>query len=85
MENILIQKLKWNSTRRSLLELDICFDKFLQNGGLEKLDSTELLAYKALLELDDSDLLILLMGGNEVEDETTQKVINKIRNSAKIL
>ena len=78
MDYIAFQKLKWHS-RRSILELDICFDKFIQSGGLDRLDETELLAYQALLECDDADLLVLLLGNDVVNDETTQRVVDKIR------
>ncbi len=78
MDYVAFQKLKWHS-RRSILELDICFDNFIQNGGLDKLDETELLAYQELLECDDSDLMVLLLGNDVVDDEVTQRVVDKIR------
>ena len=79
MEYLAYQKLKWHS-RRSLLELDICFDKFIQSGGLGSLNEEELLAYEALLECDDGDLMVLLLGNDVVDDEITQKVVDKIRS-----
>ena len=79
MEYVAFQKLKWHS-RRSLLELDICFDKFIQSGGLDSLDEKELLAYQALLECDDGDLMVLLLGNDVVNDELTQSVVDKIRS-----
>lgn len=78
MDYVSFQKLKWHS-RRSILELDICFDKFIQSGGLDNLNENELLAYQALLECDDSDLMVLLLGNDVVDDEVTQMVVDKIR------
>ncbi len=78
MDYVAFQKLKWHS-RRSILELDICFDKFIQSGGLDSLNENELLAYQELLECDDSDLMVLLLGNDVVDDEITQNVVDKIR------
>lgn len=78
MDYVAFQKLKWHS-KRSILELDICFDKFIQSGGLDSLNEKELLVYQALLECDDSDLMVLLLGNDVVDDELTQRVVNKIR------
>jgi antitoxin CptB len=78
MDYVAFQKLKWHS-RRSILELDICFDKFIQSGGLDNLNENELLAYQALLECDDSDLMVLLLGNDVVDDDITQRVVDKIR------
>jgi succinate dehydrogenase flavin-adding protein (antitoxin of CptAB toxin-antitoxin module) len=83
MDYVAREKLKWHS-RRSILELDICFDKFIQGGGLDSLGEDELLAYQSLLECDDSDLMVLLLGNDLVKDETAQKVVDKIRIAAKV-
>ena len=85
MDYIGKQKLRWNSTRRSLLELDVCLDKFLQQGGLDQLSEEELLAYQELLRCDDSDLLILVMGKDTVDDKVAQGVIDKIRSVSRVL
>ena len=78
MDYVSFQKLKWHS-RRSILELDICFDKFIQSGGLDSLNENELLAYQSLLECDDNDLMVLLLGNDVVDDDITQMVVDKIR------
>lgn len=71
------EKLKWRS-RRSMLELDIFFDRFIQNNGLEKLTEVELYAYQNILTLDDGYLLLLLQGNAYSNDEIEQIVIDKI-------
>ncbi len=73
------EKLKWRS-RRSMLELDMFFDKFIQNNGLELLTNVELYAYQNILTLDDGYLLSLLQGKSYNNDEIEQAVIDKIVN-----
>ena len=74
-----IEKLKWHS-RRSTLELDLFFDRFLQNNGLDKLSHSELFAYQTILEYEDSELSLLLLGDCKLEDQNLQSMIDKIRN-----
>lgn len=83
MNYVEIEKLKWHS-RRSILELDLYLGKFIESDGLNQLDENELLAYQALLECDDSDLLVLMLGKDQVKDQIAQQVVNKIRNVTKI-
>lgn len=61
-----------------MLELDIFFDRFIQNNGLEKLTEVELYAYQNILTLDDGYLLLLLQGNAYSNDEIEQIVIDKI-------
>ncbi len=63
-----------------MLELDIFFDKFIQNNGLELLTDVELYAYQNILTLDDGYLLSLLQGKYCNNDEIEQMVIDKIVN-----
>jgi len=81
------EKLRWRS-RRSMLELDLQFAKFIQVGGLNQLNDEELNGYNQLLEMDDGDLLLLLQGNqlrtNELCNNVTpcmQSVINQIRST----
>jgi succinate dehydrogenase / fumarate reductase iron-sulfur subunit/antitoxin CptB len=76
------QKLKWRS-RRSLLELDLYFECFLQKNGLEQLTDNELWAYHELLEFEDGDLLLLFQGKERLVSHLQQTVVDKIRNLAK--
>lgn len=84
MNYIEIEKMKWHS-RRSILELDLYFERFLLDDGLNKLSEDELLAYQALLECDDSDLLVLLLGKDKVNDKIAQRVVEKIRSAPSVL
>lgn len=72
-----INRLKWRS-RRSMLEVDLYLDRFIESLGLDKLSPTELTAYAALLELKDTDLLSLLQRSEQPEDHAWQSIINKI-------
>lgn len=73
-----VGQLKWRS-RRSILELDIYFDKFIQNGYLDKLNQVELDTYNNLLNMDDSDILLMIQGLLPVNDNIMQDLIDKIR------
>lgn len=79
MDYVSVEKLKWRS-RRSMLELDLYFSRFIQDGEFARLNEQELLAYQELLTLDDGDLLILFQGKNELTDTKLQAVVDKIRN-----
>ena len=61
IHNARINRLQWRS-RRSMLELDLYFAKFIDTHGLAQLSSQQLDTYEVLLEMDDSDLLPLLQG-----------------------
>lgn len=77
MDYVAIEKLKWRS-RRSMLELDLFFERFIDGDGLSKLNEDELLAYQHLITLDDSDLLLLFQGKQELADAQLQEIVNKI-------
>ncbi len=77
MDYVAIEKLKWRS-RRSMLELDLFFERFIQSGAFTQLNESELLAYQHLISLDDNDLLVLFQGKQELADKKLQTVIDKI-------
>jgi len=56
-----LERLKWRS-RRSMLEVDLYLDRFIQNQGLHRLSDDELIEYANLLEMNDWDFLALLQG-----------------------
>lgn len=72
-----INRLKWRS-KRSMLEVDLYLDRFIQNEGLEQLNAAELNVYRELLELKDSDLLMLLQGKQQPLKKVQQDLISKI-------
>lgn len=76
-QKILIESLKWRS-RRSMLELDLYFDSFIQNDGLQQLSSGELLIYDEILNLKDEELLLLFQGKTRFIDENLQDVLERI-------
>ncbi len=77
MDYVSIEKLKWRS-RRSMLELDLYFERFINTGELAKLNEVELLAYQYLLTLEDGDLLTLFQWKKELADPALQEIVNKI-------
>ena len=77
MDYVSTEKLKWRS-RRSMLELDLYFERFINTGEFAKLNEVELLAYQHLLTLEDSDLLVLFQWKQELADPELQAVVNKI-------
>jgi antitoxin CptB len=77
MDYIVQERLKWRS-RRSLLELDLFFERFIQSGEFAQLSSQELLNYQYILTLEDGDLLLLLQGKQICAIAAAQNLINKI-------
>ena len=74
-------KLKWRSIRRSILEVDLCFEQFIQNGGFDQLSEEDLANYLNLLEMDDSQLFLLFQGKECLTDTGLQALVDKIRTS----
>lgn len=77
MDYVTIEKMKWRS-RRSILELDLYFDRFITSGGFGSLAVDELVLYQQLLSLEDGDLLLLFQGKEELSDSNLQGLVNKI-------
>ncbi len=77
MDYISREKLKWHS-RRSILELDLYFDRFIKSEQYGKLTEAELQSYQYILTLEDGDLLLLLQEKSTLEKVDHQAIINKI-------
>lgn len=77
MDYVSIEKMKWRS-RRSMLELDLYFERFILTGNFGLLTTSELLSYQYLLTLEDNDLLLLFQGKEILADPALQQLINKI-------
>ena len=75
-----IEKLKWRS-RRSMLELDLYFNTFIENGKLDLLSEKELDFYASLLEFDDGEILLLFQKKITTHSENIQKLIDSIINT----
>ena len=80
MDYVEIEKLKWRS-RRSMLELDLYFERFILGGVFSKLTEQELVDYQYLLTLDDGDLLLLFQGKEVLADAQMQMLVTKIVNA----
>ncbi len=70
-------RLRWQS-RRGLLELDLVLKPFLEHD-FELLSAQELDAYQDLLLLPDNDLLDLVDGKTETNDERFVPILAKLR------
>lgn len=72
-----LNALKWRS-KRSMLEVDLFLDRFIQHGGLDELDEEEIKLYEELLLMNDWDLLALLQKQYISDDNKLTELINKI-------
>lgn len=77
MDYAAVEKLKWRS-RRSMLELDLFFARFISGDKFNLLNEEELLAYQELLTLDDGELLLLFQGKEKLGDPILQNMVDKI-------
>lgn len=78
MDNSLINKLKWRSIRRSLLELDLIFHTFINNQGLEQLSYNEISLYEQLININDNDLLLIFNQKIKPNNQLIELLVNKI-------
>ena len=72
-----INRLKWHC-RRSLLELDLVFDRFWERHEAD-LDAPGEAALERLLELQDPDLWALVVGREVTEDPQLIGMIARLR------
>lgn len=79
MDYIAKQKLLWRS-RRSRLELDLYFEKFIQSGKFAQLSDAELNYYNELLQMDDDEILQLFQARVRLVDTDLQALVNQIIN-----
>ncbi len=81
---VLRKKLRWRS-RRSLLELDLILQEFVDSSDFSVLDSKYLLTYQQMLEFEDGYLLNLLLKQQNSENELVQLVVNIILKESVIM
>lgn len=79
LDKLLVEKLKWRSIRRSMLEVDLHLTKFIDAGGLNELTNDELMIYADILELSDSELLLLLQGNAIHQIDDYDEMFKKIK------
>lgn len=72
------QRLRWRS-RRGLLELDLFFEKFLENG-FDALSAAELEIYEDLLMMPDNDLLDWVDGKVEPAEARYLPILARLRH-----
>ena len=74
-----LERLRWQC-RRGMLELDLLFEAFIDNG-YQQLSQQERETFQQLLSHPDQTLLKWLMGETEPEDDALAKLVNRIRQS----
>lgn len=79
MDYVSKQKMLWRS-RRSMLELDLYFERFINRGRFNDLSDAELLNYNELLKMEDEDLILLFQGKVSLENNDIQEIIEQIKN-----
>jgi antitoxin CptB len=79
MDYVSKQKMRWRS-RRSMLELDLFFEQFIESGQFDQLSDTQLGSYGELLQMEDGDLLLLFQGKVRLSCPDIQELIDKVRN-----
>jgi antitoxin CptB len=75
-----IEQLRWQC-RRSMLELDLLFERFVLEGHYAKLSDEQKELFGQLLEKDDPTLLEWATGKEEPEDEKIGELITLIREA----
>ncbi len=73
-----LERLRWQC-RRSMLELDLLFERFVQEGYYAKLNSEQRDGFWQLLEKDDPTLLEWVTGKEQPEEQRFQELIALIR------
>lgn len=79
-----LNQLKWRSIRRSMLEVDMYLSRYIESGALEKLTEDQVESYSRLLEMPDSEILLLLQGKELAENPMLQHIINEISSGNQI-
>ena len=74
-----LERLRWQC-RRGMLELDLLFEAFIDNG-YQQLSRQEQETFQQLLGYPDQTLLKWLMGEIEPEDDALARLVKRIRQS----
>ena len=72
-----LDRIRWHC-RRGMLELDLVLGAFVERQ-FGRLDARQIAAFRELLEYQDQDLLDLVMGRAEPQDETVRGVLDLVR------
>ena len=75
-------RLKW-ACRRGMLELDVLFMPFVEQG-FDELDDEQQLIFERLLTFDDPDLYAWFMGHQACQDQEIRQMIEHILNRVKV-
>ncbi len=77
-----ISRLKW-ACRRGMLELDVLFMPFVEQG-FEELDYAQQLVFERLLTCDDPDLYAWFMGHQKCQDPELASMVSHILSRVKV-
>ena len=72
-----LDRIRWHC-RRGMLELDLVLNGFVQRQ-FDRLDATQIEAFRELLEYSDNDLLDLIMRRAEPVDTRLRGVLDLVR------
>lgn len=70
-------QVRWQC-RRSLLELDLVLERFLQTG-FDALDEQQLADFQDLLRCDDFDLWAMINGSQECENGHWKEMVERLK------
>lgn len=74
---LLKSKLRWRS-RRSLLELDLILQKFIDSNAFNLLSLQQLIIYQQLLKWEDSLLLKVILQSQNCQDKNINEILELI-------
>ena len=77
-----VSRLKW-ACRRGMLELDVLFMPFVENG-FDELNQSEQLIFERLLTCDDPDLYAWFMGHQKCNDPELAGMVSHILGRVKV-
>ena len=72
-------KLLWRC-RRGMKELDVLFTRFVETS-YDGLSADEKLAFAALLDIEDPDILGFMLYGKKPDDPAVASIVEKIHTS----
>lgn len=76
-------KLRW-ACRRGMLELDVLFLPFIDDGAFDALPDEKKLVFQRLLSCDDPDLFAWLMGHQKCEDAELKAMVKLILKRVRV-
>lgn len=76
-------KVRW-ACRRGMLELDVLFMPFMDDGAYDALEDQQKQVFHRLLTCDDPDLFAWIMGHQKCDDAELKNMIKIILNRVRV-